>query len=147
MPGHEVIEYTYGRSVTVRRADGYARHNLIRQTVEELRETHRDRPVEFDHGNGRRDKNPVVTLPRFAANPASVPFHGTTGGRPRMEFPAQNDDRTYQLRGERTATLDQGRHMLVAALNLTRGVLERDPLMDQLVDIDCELARRLEMKA
>ncbi len=64
-----------------------------------------------------------------------------------MGFAAQSDDRTEQLRGERTATLDQGRHMLVAALNLTPGVLERDPLMDQLVDIDCELARRLEPKA
>jgi hypothetical protein len=59
-----------------------------------------------------------------------------------MGFAAQNDDRTEQLCGERTATLDQGRHMLVAALNQTRGVLERDPL----IDIDCELARRLEMK-
>jgi hypothetical protein len=136
MPVHEVIEYTHEHNVTVRRADGYDRYYLGGKTVKELRET-RHRPAGY----------PVAASSGFAANTASVPFHGTTGGESRMGFPAQSDDRTEQLRGERTATLDQGRHMLVAALNLTRGVLERDPLLDQIVDIDCELARRLEMKA
>jgi hypothetical protein len=43
-----------------------------------------------------------------------------------MEFLACSDARIEQLRGERTANLDQGHHVLVAALELP---WEQDPLL------------------
>lgn len=64
-----------------------------------------------------------------------------------MEFLASSDARIEQLRGERTATLDQGRYLLGAALGTwhPETLAERNPVEDQLIDINAELARRREI--
>ena len=61
-----------------------------------------------------------------------------------MEFLTRGDARIEQLRGERTATLDQGRYLLAAAMGTwhPETLAEHDPFEDQLVDINAELARR-----
>jgi hypothetical protein len=57
-----------------------------------------------------------------------------------VEFLARSDDRIERLRGEHTATLDRGRYVLAAALDLD---MEDNPLLqDQLTDMDFEVARR-----